>query len=171
MQVSSDMIGREVNIGFHSDQDLGFWLQRPGGTFLIEEESTPCSFLESVTLDSSGVWLMTVATGAEGGLGPFVAGVSWSPNPPLQYLCGSVQADSLYADYSPYLVADEATIDAGHTLWVEPGVGITFEAGGALIGEGTISGSGSDDFPIQLLTGEDRRGLVSTVLQRIGGRR
>lgn len=140
------------NIGFSASAHLGLKIEDPQGSFLFDNTDVACYAIAHVRFSKVGTYRIRVGFGAAPEPGSFDLGVSYSPSAPLasNCLCGTVWADSLFYELSPYVVRCSATVPANDTLRTEAGVTLQFEAGGTLTATGAITGVGSPERPIKL---------------------
>ncbi|MCJ7457531.1 MAG: dockerin type I domain-containing protein, partial [candidate division Zixibacteria bacterium] len=130
-------VGKKINIGFHSEEALTFWFQKPSGSFIIRDSSATCILERELLLDTAGTYKITVTYGVAGGDGPFEVGVSSIPYPPTSYLCGNI-AGVLTPNLSPYYIAGDITVNGGDSLVAEPGVKVLLQTSAAVTNHGYI---------------------------------
>jgi hypothetical protein len=121
--VSSDIIDRQITIGFHSDEGMTFWFQKPSGEFIIQDDSSTTSeFARRIVLDEVGIYKITTFYGAGGFGGPtFELGINFDPFYPIYTLCDTISG-VLPLSFSPYTRILKVCISQADTLTAEAGV-------------------------------------------------
>jgi len=140
------------NVGFSASARLSLKIEDPQGGHLFDDSDVGCYATAHLRFGKVGTYRIRVALGVSIQAGSFDLGVCYSPYRPIAVncLCGTVVADSLFFELSPYDVKCSATILANDTLRTEAGVTLEFEPGGAVTATGALTGVGTAEKPITL---------------------
>jgi len=137
LTVNQSDVGKKINIGFHSDEPLTFWLQKPSGEFIVRDSSTTCEFEKGIVLDTAGTYKITITYGVTGGDGLFEVGVSSYPYVPISHLCDGV-AGVLSPNLSPYYAVNDVAVPYGDSLVAEPGAQVLVSTNASIADSGYI---------------------------------
>ncbi len=152
LNIGAGDITNLFNIGFSANTHLSLKIEDPDGILLFDNSDVACYATAHLRLTKVGTYRVRVALGVSAQAGSFDLGVCYSPDRPIAVncLCGTVLADSLFFELSPYDVKCSATVQANDTLSVEAGATLQFESGGSVTATGAITGVGTPEKPITL---------------------